>query len=237
MTDRPKGPEGVKKYRNGLLALGAGMILDNPLVSAIGLYLLYSKAGEGEEAEAVIEAGNAGPLSAWEVTYNRAIFALGVGLAVAAFFHSRPVVAAAVVITTTIIGILFIRQAGRQEKKVDLLDAAAAFKRFVESKKLGYSIAPVSEKNERLCFRVSPLWLPRHFVVTVLPGTGKAGGQGKALEGADVAVQWFPTARTGKPLQHNGVLIANGGPALLEAAIRGALSEMLVAEDLEPAQT
>lgn len=231
-----KEPESIKKYRNGLLAVGAGMLLDSPFFSVVGLYLLYNKASEGEEEESFTTGpGNAAVPTRAEVTYNRSILVLSLGIAVALYFYDRPIVAAAVAVVSTCIGLLIFRHAGRLEKRLDLVCAVAAFKAYVANKQLGYTVAPVSEKNERPCFRVSPLWLPRHFVVSVLPGTGtgKAGEQTKALAGADVAVQWFPTARARPAIQHNGVLIVNGGADALEAAIRGALSEMLVGEDLE----
>lgn len=227
MTEQPKGTNAVKKYRHGLFTLGAGMILDNPLVSFLGLYLLYNKAGEGEGAAINPATGERTQLTSWEITYNRSIFVFGVGLLVALLFHSRPVVAAAVVSTTTLIGYLFFRRAGQLEKQVLLLDAVAAFKRFADGQKLGYSVAPVATA-QGLCFKVSPLWLPRHFIVSVRPGTGKIGEHDTATDGAYLPVQWFPTARKGKIIQAGGVMVVNGGVELLDEAIRGALSALAV---------
>lgn len=237
MNDSEKVATTVRKYQGGLLALGAGMVLDNPLISALGLFLLYRRATTVEK-EAEVEAVDNSPYTRGEIGYNRGIFVLCVGMVAALVVASYSLPAAAgIVTTTTVLGWWLVRFALRTEDKAVMLRAVAEFRQLSEAKQYGYTVkmAAGATGEKDLCFRVSPLWLPRHFVVSVLPGEGSDGG--KLGSGPDIPVRWFPTSKAGKAFAgQNGVWIAQGGPEVLDTAIRGALSATLVVDDLEELQ-
>lgn len=236
MNDPEKVATTVKKYRGGLLALGAGMILDNPIVSALGLFLLYHRATTPEKAPEIEVVDNS-PLTRGEIGYNRAIFVSCLGMVAAYLVAWRSLPAAAgIVTTTTVLGWWLVRFAVRTEGKAAMLRAVAEFRQLSEAKHYGYSVkmAAGAAGKKDLCFRVSPLWMPRHFVVSVLPGEGSDGGE--LGTGPDIPVRWFPASKAGKAFPgQNGAWIAQGGPEVLDMAIRGALSA-LVADLEEPAR-
>lgn len=227
MNDSEKVAATVKKYQNGLFALGAGMVFDNRWVTALGLLLLYHRAVTPEAAEEIREI-DTNPLTRSEIGYNRGIFVLCLGMvaALALALHNWPA-AAGIVTATTLMGCWLIRYAMRTDDKADLLRAISEFRQLSEAKKFGYAVKlnAAAPGEKELSFRVSPLWLPCHFLVSVLPGEGHGSATANPKT-ADVPVLWFPAAKAGKSFAgQSGVWIAQGGPETLEAALRGALSE------------
>lgn len=236
MNDSEKVAGTVKKYRNGLLALGAGIVLENRWVAALGMLLLYHRAVTPEAEEEIREVDTS-PLTRSEIGYNRGIFVLCCGMVAALAVASYSLPAAAGVVTaTTVMGCWLIRYAMRTEDKADLLRAISEFRQLSEARKYGYTVKlnAAAPGEKELCFRVSPLWLPRHFLVSVLPGEGN--GQATAsTKTADMPVLWFPASTAGKSfIGPAGVWIAQGGPEILEQTLRTALSG-LAANLIEPA--
>lgn len=235
MNDSEKVASTVRKYRYGLLALGAGVVLENRWVAALGMLLLYQRATTLDVEKEILEVDTS-PLTRSEIGYNRGIFVLCGGMVASLALASYSLPAAAGIVTaTTVMGCWLIRYAMRTEDKADLLRAISEFRQLSEARKYGYTVklnaAALGEKE--LCFRVSPLWLPRHFLVSVLPGEG-SGQATASTKTADMPVLWFPASTAGKSfIGQSGVWIAQGGPEILEQTLRAALSGL--AANFEPA--